>query len=126
METPAVTGVQRRYYPSPNAFQHLDVDGFLLEYDTPRAGGFEPLRFLPKHKKVVLGLVSSKEPALESPDLLKRRIDAASKFAPLDQLALSPQCGFASNYIGNAVTIDDQRRKLSLVVNTARDIWGPN
>jgi 5-methyltetrahydropteroyltriglutamate--homocysteine methyltransferase len=101
-----------------------DVDGFFLEYDTDRAGSFEPLRFVPKGKKVVLGLVSTKSPVLERKDLLKRRIDAASKYVPLEDLCLSPQCGFASSEVGNQLTDDDQRRKLELVAETAREIWG--
>ena len=101
-----------------------EVDGFFLEYDTARAGGFEPLRFLPKGKKVVLGLVSSKKPQLESKDALKRRVDEASKYVPLENLCLSPQCGFASSEVGNRLTEDDQKRKLALVAETAREIWG--
>jgi 5-methyltetrahydropteroyltriglutamate--homocysteine methyltransferase len=100
------------------------VDGFFLEYDTERAGGFEPLRFVPKGKKVVLGLVSSKKPALESRDALKRRVEQASKYIPLEDLCLSPQCGFASSEVGNLLTEDDQKRKLELVAETAREIWG--
>lgn len=107
------------------AFNLLDVDRFLLEYDTERAGGFEPLRFVPKGKTVVLGLISSKEPALESPDLLLRRIDEASQYIDIENLALSPQCGFASTAPGNLLTWDDQRRKLELVVQTAHKVWGP-
>jgi 5-methyltetrahydropteroyltriglutamate--homocysteine methyltransferase len=102
----------------------LKHDRFLFEYDTPRAGGFEPLRFLPKGKTIVLGLVSTKVPQLESIDDLKRRIDAASKYAPLDQLAISPQCGFSSDVVGNLLTEDDQKRKLEVVVETARQVWG--
>jgi 5-methyltetrahydropteroyltriglutamate--homocysteine methyltransferase len=105
-------------------FGEVGVDGFLLEYDTPRAGDFAPLRFLPAGKTAVLGLVSSKTPALESKDALKRRIDEAARHAPLDQLALSPQCGFASSAGGNPLTEDDQRRKLALVVEVAREVWG--
>jgi 5-methyltetrahydropteroyltriglutamate--homocysteine methyltransferase len=105
-------------------FQKLDANVFFLEYDSPRAGSFEPLRFVPNNKRVVLGLLTSKDPALESSDALKRRIDEASKFIPLEQISLSPQCGFASNYIGNPVTLDDERRKLSLVVDVANDVWG--
>jgi 5-methyltetrahydropteroyltriglutamate--homocysteine methyltransferase len=104
-------------------FNELPHDRFLLEYDSPRAGGFEPLRFVPKGKVVVLGLVSTKVPALESVDDLKRRIDAASKYISLDQLALSPQCGFASDVVGNLVSQDDQQRKLERVVETARQVW---
>ncbi len=105
-------------------FGELDVDRFLLEYDTERAGTFEPLRFVPKDKTVVLGLVSSKEAALEEQDELLRRIDEASKFFPLENMALSPQCGFASMAAGNLLTADDQWRKLELVVDTARKVWG--
>jgi 5-methyltetrahydropteroyltriglutamate--homocysteine methyltransferase len=105
-------------------FAELPHDRFLLEYDSPRAGGFEPLRFVPKGKVVVLGLVSTKVPEMESVDALKRRIDEAAKFIPLDQLAISPQCGFASDVIGNLVSPDDQRRKLEVVVETARQVWG--
>ena len=106
------------------AFSQLNVDRFLLEYDTDRAGGFEPLRFMPKNKMVVLGLISSKEPALEPIDELRRRIDEASKFVPLENLAIAPQCGFASTMLGNLLTWDEQRRKLELVVETARKVWG--
>ena len=100
------------------------VDGFFLEYDTARAGGFEPLRFLPKGKKVVLGLVSTKTPALEKKDALKKRIDEAAKFVPLENLCLSPQCGFASSEVGNRLSEDDEKRKLELVVQVAREVWG--
>ena len=105
-------------------FNELPHDRFLLEYDSPRAGGFEPLRFVPKDKVVVLGLVSTKVPELESVDDLKRRVEAASKYISLDQLAISPQCGFASDVVGNLVSEDDQRRKLERVVETARQVWG--
>jgi 5-methyltetrahydropteroyltriglutamate--homocysteine methyltransferase len=105
-------------------FSELDVDGFFLEYDDERSGGFEPLRFVPKGKVVVLGLVTTKTPELESPDSLKRRIDEAAKFLDLDQLAISPQCGFASRVEGNELSIDDERAKLRLVVDTAADVWG--
>ncbi len=105
-------------------FNELPHDRFLLEYDTPRAGGFEPLRFVPKGRVVVLGLVSTKVPELETVDALKRRIAEASRFLPLDQLAISPQCGFASDVVGNLVSADDQRRKLEVVVETARQVWG--
>jgi 5-methyltetrahydropteroyltriglutamate--homocysteine methyltransferase len=105
-------------------FNGLPHDRFLLEYDSPRTGGFEPLRYVPKGKIVVLGLVSTKVPELESVDDLKRRIDAAAKFVPLEQLALSPQCGFASDVVGNLITEDDQKRKLERVVETARQVWG--
>ena len=106
------------------AFGQLQVDRFLLEYDTDRAGGFEPLRFMPGHTMVVLGLISSKEPALESVDALRRRIDEASRYVPLENLAIAPQCGFASTMLGNLLTWDEQRRKLELVVETARQVWG--
>ncbi|HJQ59281.1 MAG TPA: 5-methyltetrahydropteroyltriglutamate--homocysteine S-methyltransferase [Vineibacter sp.] len=105
-------------------FGEANVKAFFLEYDTDRAGGFAPLRFLPTHKHAVLGLVSSKVPQLESPDALKRRIDQAAVYAPLDRLAISPQCGFSSTIGGNPVTADDQRRKLDLVVRVAHDVWG--
>ena len=105
-------------------FNDIGVDAFFLEYDSPRAGTFDPLRFVPEDKTIVLGLVSTKTPELESPELLKARIEEASKFVPLDRLCLSPQCGFSSNYIGNPVTIDDERRKLELVVKTAQSVWG--
>jgi 5-methyltetrahydropteroyltriglutamate--homocysteine methyltransferase len=106
-------------------FGELAVDGFFLEYDDARAGGFAPLRFVPKGKKrVVLGLVTSKRATLELKDALKRRIDEAAKYVPLDQLCLSPQCGFSSTVDGNALTIDEERAKLRLVVDVARDVWG--
>jgi 5-methyltetrahydropteroyltriglutamate--homocysteine methyltransferase len=105
-------------------FNDLDVDGFFLEYDDARSGGFEPLRFVPPGKRVVLGLVTTKRGALESKDELKRRIDAAAAFVPLEQLCLSPQCGFASTVEGNALTYDDEVAKLRLVVETAHDVWG--
>ena len=105
-------------------FNDIDVDGYFLEYDSPRAGSFAPLRFLPKGKVAVLGLVTSKRAALEGKDDIKRRIDEAAKVVPLAQLALSPQCGFASTIKGNRLTMDDQRKKLSLVVETAKDVWG--
>jgi len=105
-------------------FNELPHHRFLLEYDTPRAGSFEPLRFVPKGKVVVLGLVSTKVAELETLDALKRRIEEASKFIPLDQLAISPQCGFASDVVGNLLTAEDQRRKLERVVETARAVWG--
>jgi 5-methyltetrahydropteroyltriglutamate--homocysteine methyltransferase len=106
-------------------FGELDVDGFFLEYDDSRSGGFAPLRFVPRgNKRVVLGLVTSKRPVLESKDELKRRIDEAAKFVPLEQLCLSPQCGFSSTVEGNALTRDEQFAKLRLVVETAREVWG--
>jgi 5-methyltetrahydropteroyltriglutamate--homocysteine methyltransferase len=105
-------------------FTQLAVDGFFLEFDDERSGGFEPLRFVPKGKMVVLGLVTTKKPQLESKDMLKRRIDEAAKFVPLDQLCLSPQCGFASTSEGNALTIEQEIAKLRLVVETASEVWG--
>ena len=105
-------------------FGQLDYDRFLLEYDSERAGGFEPLRHVPKGKTVVLGLISTKAPALESQQDLLRRIDEASKYVPIANLALSPQCGFASVAAGNEISWDDQRRKLDLLVEIARKVWG--
>jgi 5-methyltetrahydropteroyltriglutamate--homocysteine methyltransferase len=105
-------------------FTRLNVHAFFLEYDTDRAGGFEPLRFVPKGKKVVLGLISSKVPALESKHDLKRRIEAAAKYVPLENLCLSPQCGFSSTHHGNKLTVDDQKRKLALALEVAREVWG--
>ena len=105
-------------------FNAVNVRGFFLEYDTARAGGFEPLRMLPKGKTVVLGLVSSKTPTMESADALKRRIEEAAKYAPLDQLALSPQCGFASSIGGNPLTEADQEAKLRRIVEVAYAVWG--
>jgi 5-methyltetrahydropteroyltriglutamate--homocysteine methyltransferase len=101
------------------------VDGYFLEYDTERAGGFEPLRFLPKGKKiVVLGLVTSKSGTLEGKDALLRRIDEATKYVALDQLALSPQCGFASTEEGNILAEQEQWAKLRMIVETAKEVWG--
>jgi 5-methyltetrahydropteroyltriglutamate--homocysteine methyltransferase len=105
-------------------FSELNVDGFFLEYDDERSGSFEPLRFVPKGKMVVLGLVTTKRGALETKDQLKRRIDEASQFVPLEQICLSPQCGFSSTVEGNSITFDDEVAKLRLVVETARDVWG--
>ena len=105
-------------------FSGLRHRRLLLEYDTERAGGFEPLRFVPKGTVVVLGLVSTKVPELESVDFLKRRIDDAARYLPLEQLAISPQCGFSSDVVGNLITPDDQKRKLERVVETARQVWG--
>jgi 5-methyltetrahydropteroyltriglutamate--homocysteine methyltransferase len=103
----------------------LEVDGFFMEWDDERSGGFEPLRFLPKGEKcVVLGLVTTKKGELESKDELKRRIEEAAKYAPLDQLCLSPQCGFSSTVEGNELTHDDQWRKLTLIVEVAEEVWG--
>jgi 5-methyltetrahydropteroyltriglutamate--homocysteine methyltransferase len=105
-------------------FNELAVDGFFLEYDDARSGGFEPLRFVPPGKQVVLGLVTTKRPELESKDDLKRRIDEASKYVPLDQLCLSGQCGFSSTVEGNKLTVEDEIAKLRLVVETADEVWG--
>ncbi|QPP08512.1 5-methyltetrahydropteroyltriglutamate--homocysteine S-methyltransferase [Streptomyces bathyalis] len=105
-------------------FGGLEVDGFFLEFDDERSGGFEPLRFVPKGKQVVLGLVTSKRPELESKDALKRRIEEASRYVDIDQLSLSPQCGFSSTLEGNNLTIDDQKAKLGLIVETAEEVWG--
>jgi 5-methyltetrahydropteroyltriglutamate--homocysteine methyltransferase len=105
-------------------FNQLEVDGFFLEYDDARSGGFEPLRFVPPGKTVVLGLVTTKRGALEDKDVLKRRIDEASKFVPLEQLCLSPQCGFSSTVEGNNLTYDEQVAKLRLIVETAAEVWG--
>jgi 5-methyltetrahydropteroyltriglutamate--homocysteine methyltransferase len=105
-------------------FGQLGVDGFFLEYDDPRSGDFSPLRFVPPGKMVVLGLVTSKRGALESKDDLKRRIDEASRYVPLEQICLSPQCGFSSTVEGNALTYDEEVAKLQLVVETAQDVWG--
>ena len=105
-------------------FSELAHDRFLLEYDSPRTGSFEPLRFVRKGKVVVLGLISTKSPQLEKIDELKRRIDEASKYIPLEQHAISPQCGFSTNVGGNLISEDDQKKKLELVVETARQVWG--
>jgi 5-methyltetrahydropteroyltriglutamate--homocysteine methyltransferase len=110
-------------YISEIVFNRINVDAFFMEYDTERAGDFSPLRHLPKGKFVVLGLISSKSPQIEAVDDIARRVDEASRFAPLDQLCLSPQCGFASNFMGNPVTIDIEKKKLGLVVELARKIW---
>ncbi|MGZ4150797.1 MAG: hypothetical protein ACXVQJ_12200, partial [Actinomycetota bacterium] len=104
-------------------FNDLAVDRILAEYDSPRAGTFAPLRFVPEGKTVVLGLITTKEPELEDPDQLKGRIEEAATYVPLDRLGLSPQCGFASTLPGNLVTFDDQRAKLELLATVARDVW---
>jgi 5-methyltetrahydropteroyltriglutamate--homocysteine methyltransferase len=111
-------------YVAEALFNELAVDGFFLEYDDERSGGFEPLRFVPKGKMVVLGLVTTKNGALESKSDLLRRIDDAAKFVPIEQLCLSPQCGFSSTVEGNVLTYDDQVAKLSLIVETAAEVWG--
>jgi 5-methyltetrahydropteroyltriglutamate--homocysteine methyltransferase len=105
-------------------FGELKVDGFFMEWDNDRSGGFEPLRFVQPGQTVVLGLVTSKSAELETKDLLKRRIEEASKYVPVENLCLSPQCGFASTLAGNKLTFEDQRKKLTLVVETANDVWG--
>jgi 5-methyltetrahydropteroyltriglutamate--homocysteine methyltransferase len=105
-------------------FSELAVDGFFLEYDDDRSGGFAPLRFVPPGKVVVLGLVTTKTGQLENKDDLKRRIDEAARYVPLEQLCLSPQCGFSSTVEGNALTYDEQVAKLALVVETAAEVWG--
>jgi len=111
-------------FVAERVFTGLEVDAFFLEYDTERAGGFEPLRHVPKGKTVVLGLVSSKVPELEKRDDLKRRIEAAAKYVPLENLCLSPQCGFSSTHHGNKLSADDQWRKLGLVLDVAKSVWG--
>lgn len=112
------------YGPITRVFRNTKFQRFLLEYDDERSGGFEPLQQMPQDRSVVLGLVSSKKPQLESKDELKQRIEGASKYIPLERLALSPQCGFASTIEGNLVTLADQEAKLRLVVETAREVWG--
>ncbi|GAA4858621.1 MULTISPECIES: 5-methyltetrahydropteroyltriglutamate--homocysteine S-methyltransferase [Saccharopolyspora] len=111
-------------YVAEALFSELDVDGFFLEFDDARSGGFAPLRFVPKGKTVVLGLVTTKSGELESKDALKRRIDEATEYIDLDQLCLSPQCGFASTKEGNALSYDQEVAKLRLVVETAAEVWG--
>ena len=106
------------------SFSRLDVDAFFLEFDTERAGGFEPLRFVPKGKRVVLGLVSTKTPTLEDKNVLKRRIDAAARFVPPENLSISPQCGFASHEKGSALGFAEQEAKMRLVVDLATEVWG--
>jgi 5-methyltetrahydropteroyltriglutamate--homocysteine methyltransferase len=105
-------------------FNRIRADSYFLEFDTPRAGSFAPLRLVPKNKTVVLGLISSKFPELESKDSLKRRIDEASRFIDLDHLSISPQCGFASTAPGNRISAEDQRAKLRLAVEVANEVWG--
>jgi 5-methyltetrahydropteroyltriglutamate--homocysteine methyltransferase len=105
-------------------FGDLNIDGFFLEYDDARSGGFEPLRFVPTDKLVVLGLVTSKRGELESKDELKRRIEQASQYIAIEQLCLSPQCGFSSTFEGNALTYDQEVAKLELIVETAAEVWG--
>jgi 5-methyltetrahydropteroyltriglutamate--homocysteine methyltransferase len=112
------------YESIAEAMFSIDVDGFFMEFDSARAGSFEPLRYLPAGKRVVLGLVTTKQGAIERADEIKRRIDAASAYVPLESLCLSPQCGFSSTHHGNAVSESEQWRKLELVVQVARDTWG--
>jgi 5-methyltetrahydropteroyltriglutamate--homocysteine methyltransferase len=120
-------GAEGSYEPiAEKAFGSLKMDRFLLEFDSDRAGGFDPLRFVPKGKTVVLGLVTTKEPPLESEGELLRRIEQASKYVPMENLAVSTQCGFASAASGNLISWDDMQRKLELVAETARKVWGEN
>lgn len=112
------------YEPIARIFSQTRFQRFLLEYDDERSGGFEPLRHVPEDRFVVLGLVTTKKPRLESSDELRRRIEEAARLIPLERLALSPQCGFASTMEGNRISLEDQRRKLELVVKTAREVWG--
>jgi len=112
------------YEPVVEALFSANLDGFFMEFDSERAGTFEPLRFVPKGKKVVLGLVTTKFGLLEDKDTIKRRIDAAAKYVPLEDLALSPQCGFSSTYHGNDLSQDDQWRKLERIVEVAKEVWG--
>jgi 5-methyltetrahydropteroyltriglutamate--homocysteine methyltransferase len=112
------------YESIAEAMFSIDVDGFFMEFDSARAGSFEPLRYLPAGKRVVLGLVTTKQGAIESPDEIKRRIEAAAAYVPMESLCLSPQCGFSSTHHGNAVSETEQWRKLELVVNVAREVWG--
>jgi 5-methyltetrahydropteroyltriglutamate--homocysteine methyltransferase len=111
-------------YVAEALFNELAVDGFFLEYDDARSGGFEPLRFVPRGKVVVLGLVTTKQGGLETKDELERRIEEATQYIDLDQLCISPQCGFSSTVEGNAVSYDEQVAKLRLVVETAQAVWG--
>jgi len=110
-------------FVAETVLKSIDVDAFFLEYDSERAGDFAPLEHLPADKKAVLGLVTTKKPELESADTLKRRIEEAAAYAPIDNLCLSPQCGFASNFMGNPVTLDDERAKLARIVEVSRSVW---
>ena len=112
------------YDPVAAAMFSANVDGFFMEFDSARAGTFEPLRLLPRGKKVVLGLVTTKVGAIEDKAMLRHRIAEAAKFVPLENLCLSPQCGFSSTHHGNALSQDDQWKKLELIVETAREVWG--
>jgi 5-methyltetrahydropteroyltriglutamate--homocysteine methyltransferase len=106
------------------AFSMSNVDAFLLEYDTPRAGDFKPLRHVLKGKQILLGIISTKDPKLESRDGLKRRVDEASKSIPIEQIGICPQCGFSTNVFGTEFTADDEKRKIEMMVGVAKDIWG--
>jgi 5-methyltetrahydropteroyltriglutamate--homocysteine methyltransferase len=112
------------YEPIARIFTQTRFQRFLLEYDDARSGGFEPLRHMPEDRVVVLGLVTTKKPQLESADELRQRIEEATRYIPLERLALSPQCGFASTIEGNRISPEDQRRKLELVARVAREVWG--
>jgi 5-methyltetrahydropteroyltriglutamate--homocysteine methyltransferase len=113
------------YEPVAEALlSEMNIDAYFLEYDDDRSGDFRPLRFLPKGKTMVLGLVTTKFGEMESKDTLKRRIDEAAKYAPMEQLALSPQCGFSSTVHGNNIAVEDQRNKLRLVIETVNEVWG--
>ena len=112
------------YDPIASVFSRTKFNNFLLEYDDERSGGFEPLKHVPEDRTVVLGLITSKKPKLESREELKQRIKEATKYVPLERLALSSQCGFASTEEGNLLTAEDQAAKLRLVVETAREVWG--
>jgi 5-methyltetrahydropteroyltriglutamate--homocysteine methyltransferase len=117
--------MQGGYEPvAERMFANLGVDAFFMEFDSERAGGFEPLRYFPKDKVLVNGLITTKDPKLEDKDFIKRRLDQAAKYVPLERQALSPQCGFASTWHGNEVTVDDQKRKLGLVRQIADEVWG--
>jgi 5-methyltetrahydropteroyltriglutamate--homocysteine methyltransferase len=105
-------------------FNRVNVDGYFLEWDSDRAGGFEPLRFVPKNKTVVLGLITSKTGTMEQKDIIKRRIEDATRFVPIEQLCLSPQCGFASTEEGNVLGEEEQWAKLRMVVELAQEVWG--
>jgi 5-methyltetrahydropteroyltriglutamate--homocysteine methyltransferase len=113
------------YEPVAEALlSEMNIDAYFLEYDDDRSGDFRPLRFLPKGKTMVLGLVTTKFGQMESKDTLKRRIDEAAKYVPMEQLALSPQCGFSSTVHGNNIAVEDQKNKLRLVIETANEVWG--
>ena len=105
-------------------FSEFDVDAYFMEYDSERAGDFEPLRFVPNDRLVVLGLITTKTPENDPKDQLKRRIDEAAKYIPIENLAISPQCGMASAFLGNPITFDDQRRKFALALEVAEEVWG--